>query len=111
LFFLQNEPILIPNEVRGLQIVAVSLHARLKQTYDVRVIWVLCEREASAVVHKLAELLWLVLAKFFHSYLLLLFLNVGVLFLFGSSWKSLPRKRSFEEVKQDVTNGLQVISS
>ena len=69
------------------------------------------EGKASAVVHELSELVWLVLAELLDLNLLLLFLDVGVLLSLGSTWKSLPWERSFQEVQEHMANGLKIISS
>jgi len=62
-------------------------------------------------VHELLEFLRLVTAELLDGSLLLLFLNVGVLLGLGSARKSLPRKTTAQEVKDNVTNGLEVITS
>jgi len=70
----------------------MSLHTRFEQADEIRVVWVLGEAQSSAVVHVLGELLRLVLAELLNSDFLLFLLDVIVLFLLGSAWKSLPRK-------------------
>ena len=92
LLLLQHQSVLVPDEVGSLQVESVSLHARLEQPDDVRIVGVLSEGEASAVVHKLSEFLRLVFAQFLDGDFLLLLLDVIVLLLLGSSWQSLPRK-------------------
>jgi len=62
-------------------------------------------------VHELFEFLRLVAAELLDGGLLLLFLNVGVLLGLGSSRESLPRKTTAQEVKDHMTNGLEVIAS
>jgi len=76
---LKHKSVLVPDEVWLLGVESVSLHAAFKQPYDISVIWVLGETEASAVVHELLELLWLVLAEFFNCNFLLLFLDGSIL--------------------------------
>ena len=97
-FFLEDQSVFVPDEVWLLGIDTVSLHAALEQVNDVGVVGVLGERQASAVVHVLLELLGLVSAEFLDGDLLLLLLDVGVLLLLGSSRKALPGKLSLEEV-------------
>ena len=94
LLLLEDQPVLVPDEVGGLQVESVSLHARLEQANDVRVVGVLREGQASAVVHELSEFLRLVLAQFLNSHFLLLFLDIGVFLLLRSSGKSLPWERT-----------------
>lgn len=107
----QHEPIFVPDEVGLLGVDMVFLHAALEESDDVAIVRVLGEAEASAVVHELLEFLGLVLAKLLDLDLLLLFLDVGVLLGLGSTWKSLPWESTLEEVEQDVSDGLQVVSS
>ena len=111
LFSLESKSVFIPDEIRGLGVEAMSLHAALEEPNDVRVIWVLGETETSAVVHEFSEFLWLVLAEFLDGHFLLLFLDVGVLLLLVSSWESLPWELTLQEVKEHMTNGFEVISS
>ena len=62
-------------------------------------------------MHEFLELLWLVLAKLLDLDLLLLFLDIGVLLGFGSSWEALPWESTYQEIEENVTNGLKVIST
>ena len=57
-FSFQGKSVFIPNEIRCLGVETMSLHAALKETNDVGVVWVLGEGEASAVVHVLLKLIW-----------------------------------------------------
>jgi hypothetical protein len=57
-------------------------------------------------VHKLLELVGLVLAELLDGDLLLLLFDGGVLLLLGSARKALPWERAFQEVEQDVSNSL-----
>ena len=50
-------------------------------------------------------------AELLEGRLNLLLLDVGVLFILGAAWKSLPGELALEEVQNDVTDGLQVVSS
>jgi hypothetical protein len=111
LLFFEDESVFIPDEVGSFEVESVSLHAALEKADDVGVIWVLSETECSAVVHEFSELFRLVLAQFFHGHFFLLFFDVGIFLLLGSAWKSLPWKRSLQEVQQHVTNGFQIVSS
>ena len=58
----------------------MSLHAALEQSDDVTIVWILSERQASAVVHELFEFFGLISAKLFNFGLFLLFLDVSILF-------------------------------
>ena len=61
-------------------------------------------------MHKLFKFFGLVLAKVFDCDLPLFLFNVGILFLLVAPWKTLPWKRSFEEIQKHVTDCLQVVS-
>ena len=78
---LQHQPVLVPDEIRLLGVESVALHAALEQVDDVRVVGVLSERQAAAVVHELLELVGLVSAELVDGDLLLLLLNVRIFFL------------------------------
>jgi hypothetical protein len=62
-------------------------------------------------VHELLEFFGLVTAELFDGGFLLLFLNVGVLLSLGSTRESLPWKTTAQEVKDHMTDGLEVITS
>jgi len=111
LLLFQHEPVLIPDEVGGLQIESMALHARLEKVNNVGIIGVLGEGKTAAVVHKLTELLRLVLAEFFDGHFLLLLLDVGIFFLLGSARESLPWQRSLQEVEKHMTDSLKIVSS
>jgi len=68
----------------------MSLHTSFEQIDDIAIVWILCESQTSAVVHKFFEFFRLVFAQFFNLGFLLLFLDVGVFLSFRSSWKTLP---------------------
>ena len=89
----------------------MSLHAALEQPNYVAVVRVLRETKASAIVHEFFEFLRLVLAQILNCCLLFLLFDVGIFLSLRSAWQSLPRKRSFQEVKDHVTDCLQIISS
>lgn len=111
LLFLEGQSVLIPDKIRLLWVEAVSLHASFEETNDVSVVWILSEAQASAVVHELSELFWLVLAQLFDRNFLFLFLDVGIFFLLRSSGEALPWKRSSQEVEEHMTNGFEVVSA
>jgi len=81
----QDQAILVPNEVWGLQIEAISLHTRVEQVQNVSVIRVIREAEPAAVAHKLLEFLWLILTELLDRHFLLFALNIVVLLVFGTS--------------------------
>merc|ERR1719223_2197400 len=91
-FLFQNQSVLVPDEVGGLHIEAVLLHAPFEQANDVAVVGILREAEASAVVHELSELFWLVFAQLVYRRFLFLLLDGGVFFSLGSTWEALPWK-------------------
>ena len=108
---LEHQSVLVPDEVRGLCVDLISLHAVLKQVNDETVVWILSETEVSAVVHELFELLGLIFAKFFNRNFFLLLLDVGILLSLGSAGEALPWERALQEVEEHVANSLQVIPS
>ena len=110
-FLLQDQSVLVPDEVGVLLVESVLIHAALEQLDDVPVVWVLGETQTSAVVHELSELLWLVFAQLVDGRLFLLLFDGSVLLGLGSAWQTLPWQRALQEVEQDVTDGLQVVSS
>ena len=97
--FLEDEAVLVPYEVGRLLVKVILLHAALEQLDDVVVVGVLSEAQASAVVHELAELVWLVLAQLVNRSLLFLLLDRGVLLGLGSSWQALPWERALHEIE------------
>ena len=78
--FLQNKSVLVPNKIGVLRIEPILLHAALKEANDVAIVRVLCEAQASAVVHEFSEFFWLILAKIVNGSLLLFLLD-GCIFL------------------------------
>ena len=88
--FLEDEAVLVPYEVGRLLVKVILLHAALEQLDDVIVVGVLGEAQSSAVVHELAEFVWLVLAQLVNRGLLFLLLDGSVLLGLGSSWQALP---------------------
>lgn len=108
---LQNQTVLVPNEVWRLGVEVVALHAAIKQVQDVSVVWVVREFKTSAVLHELFELNWLVQAQLVDGHLLLFSLDVVVFLVLAAAWKSLPWQGASQEVQQDVTNGLQVVTA
>jgi len=62
-------------------------------------------------LHVLLESGWLIQTQLVDCDLLLLALNVVVFLVLGSTRQTLPWKRSTQEVEQNVSNSLQVVSS
>jgi hypothetical protein len=89
----------------------VLLHAALEQANDVAVVRILGEAETAAIMHELLEFLRQVLAQVVDGRLLLLLLDVGVLLGLRSAGQALPGQRALQEVENDMTNGLEVISA
>lgn len=92
------EAVLEPDEVVKFGFEFVPLLAPFEKPINILVVRILGESQLSAVLHELEELVRLVFAKVLKSHLLLLFLNIIVLLIFGSSWKSLPWKTTSQEV-------------
>jgi len=105
------EPVSVPNKVWIGSVDIVSLHAVREKANDVTIVGILSKAQASTIVHELQKFLWLTLTKFLKCCVLLLFLYLGILFSLGFSWKTLPWEGSHEEIKYNVTNALEVISS
>lgn len=57
------------------------------------------------------SLTWIAVAEILDCSGLLLFTNLLILLLVGSSLQSLPRKTASKEVKEDMTKGLEIIPS
>lgn len=107
---LENQAVLVPDEIWSARVELVPLHAAFEQADDVAVIRVLGEAEATAVMHELLELFGLVAAEVLDRSLLLLLLDVSVLFSLRAAGQALPREGTAQEVKDNVTDGLEVIS-
>ena len=88
--FFKEESVLVPNEVGGLGVKCVSLHAAFKERQDVTVVRIGGEWQGPAVLHEFFEFNGLVEAKLFDSNFLLLALNVIIFFVFGASGQTLP---------------------
>jgi hypothetical protein len=94
-FFFEHQSVLVPDEVGVLRVDALLLHASFEQTDDVAVVGVLCEAEATAVVHEFSEFFRLVLTQVIDRCLLLLLLDSRVLLGLGSTGQTLPWQRAF----------------
>ena len=104
--FVLLESVLLPGIVVNIGIELVSLHALLEEAHADLVVGFLLELEGSTVGHEVVELLGHALAELFECGLEFLLLDVLILFVLGLAWKSLPRKLAFEEVEQDMADGL-----
>ena len=110
-FFLKEEAVFVPDEVGGLLVEVVALHATFEESQDEAVVGVSGKTESAAVLHEFLELAGLVHAEFVDGDLLLLTLDVIIFFIFRASGKSLPGERAAEEVQKHVANGLQIITT
>lgn len=108
---LEDEAVLVPNEVRGLHVEGVALHAAFEKGEDVAVVGVRGEGQGAAVLHKLLELGGLVQAELVYGDLFLLALNVVVLLVLRAAGEALPGQRAAQKVEQHVADGLQVVAS
>lgn len=106
----KDKTVLVPDEVGGLGVPPVLLHAALEETKDILVIGVLSELKFAAIVHELAEFLGMSLAQLINSDFKLLLLDVVVLLVLRASWKALPWKTASQEVQQHVPDSLEIIS-
>ena len=109
--FLKEQSVFVPDKVRCLRIESVFLHASFEQANEVFIVWVLCESQLSAVVHELLEFLRVATAELLNGHFLLLLFDVVVLLVLAPTWKTLPRKTASQEVKQNMTNSLEIVSS
>ena len=89
----------------------MPLQTALEKAYARPVVRLLFEFECTAVLHELTELRRVTAAQLLQRRLDLLFLDVVVLFILRSSWKTLPGQLTFDEVEEHVANCFQVISS
>jgi hypothetical protein len=65
-FLLKHESVLVPDEVWGLQVEAIALHATIEETQDVAVVRVSSEGKRSAILHEFFELYGLVETELFN---------------------------------------------
>jgi hypothetical protein len=106
LLLFYSQPVLVPNEIWLLWVKMISLQSILEKPDNVSIVWILGETKSPAVVHKLLELVRLVLAELLDGDLFLLLLDGGVFLLLGATRKTLPWERAFKEVEKDVSNSL-----
>lgn len=90
----QNKAILIPYVIRNFGVPSVLPHTPLEQADDECVVWLFGELQFAAIVHEFLEFLRVSLAELIYGDFELLFLNVAVLFVLGSSWETLPGERA-----------------
>lgn len=107
----EQQPIFVPDEIWRLVIKTFVLQAALEQSDNVAVIRVLSEAESAAIVHELPNLIGLLLTKIIDGRFLLFLFDIRVLLSLRAPGEALPGKRSFQKVENDVTNGLEVVSS
>lgn len=105
-----GEAVLLPGVVVDAAVQVVPLHAVLEEAKAGPVVGLLLELQLAAVLHVLTELGRVSTAKLLQRSLNLLLLDVVVLFILGATWKSLPWELTLEEVEEDVTDGLQIVS-
>ena len=105
------QAVFVPNEIRNAVVKVVAVATCFEQVDDVVVVRLLSELKATAVFHELLVLRRVVQAKFVKGHLLLLTFD-GIIFLvLRASWETLPRQRSSKEIKEDMTNSLQIVST
>ena len=103
-FFLEN-PIILT-----VACVTATLHQLAEEATEVIIVGLFFEIQITAVLEVLRELLGALSSQLLDRGLNLLFLNSVILIVFIFTGEALPRKRSLEEVEQDVTDGLHVVS-
>ena len=89
----------------------MSGHASFEEAHCCLVVWFLLELERPAVFHELLELSREAYAKVFKWRLHLLLLDRVVLLILASAGEALPRKRSFQQVEQHMSDCFQVVTS
>lgn len=109
--FVALEPVLLPGVVEYFTVEAVLLHARLEEPDQMFVVGRLRELQLLTVLHVVLEARREAAAQLSERGLDLLFLDVVVLLVFGSSGESLPWELSEHEVQKNVTDGLEIVSS
>ena len=106
-----GEPVLLPGVVKDASIEVVSLHAALEEADASAIVGLLLEFQRSAVLHELTELAGVSTAQLLKGSFDLLLLDGVVLFILGTAGESLPWKLALEQVEQNVTDGLKIVSS
>lgn len=91
---LEEEAVLVPNEVRRLNVEVVTLHAALEQIEDVAVVGVGSETQAAAVLHELFEFSWLVHAELVYGHFLLFSPDVIIFLVLRAPRQTLPWQRA-----------------
>ena len=110
-FFVSEQSVLLPGEIRALGIKAMSCYASVENPIDNSIVRVLFELQRSAVLHEFLELRGLSFAQFVQTGLQLLLLDIAIFLILGPTWQSLPRQTSLKEIQKDMTNRFKVISS
>lgn len=105
------QPVLLPGVVKDAVVEVVALHAALEVVEALTIVGLLLEFERSAVLHVLAELARVTAAELLKTGLNLLLLDVVILLVLGATRETLPRQLALDEVEQDVTDSLQIITS
>ena len=109
--FVLGQPVLLPSVVKDATVEVVPSNARLKETVASPVVGLLFKFECATVLHELSKFRWVTPAELFKRSLDLLLLNSVVLFVLAATWQTLPWERSLDEVENNVTDCLQIISS
>lgn len=79
---LEEEAVLVPDEIRCLNVEVVTLHATLEQIEDVAVVGVGSETKTAAVLHEFFEFSWLVHAELIYGHFLLFSPDVIIFLVF-----------------------------
>ena len=106
-----RQSVLLPSVVKDSGIEVVSLHALLKEANASSIVRLLLELQRAAILHKLPKLGRMAPAKFLQRRLNLLLLDGIVLLVLATAWQTLPRQRSLDQIKQNVTDGFQIVAS
>ena len=106
-----RQPILLPSVIENDRVKVVSLHAALEEPNACLVIRLLLKFQRPAVLHEVLEFVRMSAAQLFKWRLDLLFLDCSILFVFASSGKALPWERSLQQVKQDMADAFQIVTS
>ena len=106
-----RQSVLLPSVVKDSGIEVVSLHALLKEANASSIVRLLLELQRTAILHKLPKFGRMAPAKLLQRRLNLLLLDGIVLLVLATAWQTLPRQRSLDQIKQNVTDGFQIVAS
>lgn len=90
-FFIFAQSVLLPGVVHQCAVEVVSVHAGFKEIQTATIVGLLLEFKRTAVFHEFFKFVGLSTTQLFKGRFDFLFFNVIVLFIFRTSWQTLPR--------------------